>query len=422
MATKKKRKNLKKPIQKSNKLVSTKWLLLILAVITFITFSPILQNEFLDFDDVKFIVDNPLVLGHIEGSPYVAAFEEQFRFPYYKPLVYVTWILEYQLFGLNPKVFHLTNLLIHIINVLLVFVILRTFLKRTTNSFEHLEIVAAFGALMFAIHPLKVESVAWAVERKDVLFSLFYLLGIVAYVRYLNKPNLKWMLWVAVAYLLSCLSKSHGITLVGILFLLDYLWKRPWDKKIILEKWPVFAVSILVLFLLGFIAGPTADYISSSHVAYAVDASLIYDPPNLANLPAIYKSFLQMNYRFWLFLTHLLLPIKMALVYPGYKLMAGVGMLIHIFPLLSVGLLFGVYRLYKSHPTLVFGLLFFAMSIAPVLVLQGSGTNFLSDRYTYISSLGLVFPFCFWLHTKWNIKIRVILMGVICVLLACVYF
>ncbi len=394
--------------------LNKKVLIAILVLITILSFSPVKNNDFLNFDDSSLLVKNEIVLGKIEGSQISEALKQQIWTPYYKPLVYISWIMEYHLFGMNPKVFHLDNLFIHILNSLLVFFILSIILNRISIDNYKGAYISFFAALLFALHPFKVESIAWAVERKDVLFSFFYLLGMLLYLKYLKKKQLLLLLLVGLCYLFSSLSKSQGITLIAILFLLDYVWKRVWNKNIIIEKWPIYIVFGLIIFLFGFIGGHSAENVINTNVmSYVKDDGLVYDPNNLISLPEPYKLFLLMNFRFWLFLLHLLFPVKMALVYPGFKIIQAVGWTIHLFPLLSIALLYFIIKNLKKYPVYIFATLFFALSLFPVLTLPGKGTNFLSDRYTYISSFSVLFIISYILIQKLSLKRSLLLFGLL---------
>ena len=359
------------------------------------------------------MIKNDVITGNVEGSRIAAAFKKDLRTTDFKPLVYVTWIIENKLFGMNPRIFHLDNLLIHLLNSFLVFLIVEILVKRITPDNKSTLYIAFFTALLFAIHPFKVESVAWAVERKDVLFSLFYFTGILFYLKYLSKGKFFWMWPVALCYLLSCLSKAQGITFIAVIFLLDYFWKREWNQKIFTEKWPMLFPLLIVLAMFGFIGGGTSGFVVSSNVDYAKNDSLVYDPANISSLPELYKLFLLMNFRFWLFLIHFLLPVKMALVYPGFKIIKAAGTTIHLFPILTAGLLFLVIKYFKKFPVFVFAALFSGITLLPVLVLPGTGSNFLSDRYMYLPSFSFIFLISYFIIEKLNSQRMLMTMGVL---------
>ena len=160
-------------------------------------------------------------------------------------------MIESSIFGMDPFIFHFNNLLLHIVNSILLFYLFMLLLQKVRIDKKHIRIAAFLGALLFCMHPFKVESVAWAVERKDVLFSFFYLLGLIVYTRYVNKKEGKF-LWLAVlCYALTLLSKSMGITFLAILFLVDYLSKREMNSQLIREKIPFAVLAFIALFVYG---------------------------------------------------------------------------------------------------------------------------------------------------------------------------
>ena len=155
-----------------------------LIALTFIISHQVLLSDFVNFDDSKLIYNHAIV--NSEQVPIKEAFSWGFRRGHYKPLVFLSWWSEYKLFGKAPFIFHFNNLLLHLFNVLLVFFIGKALLVQFKISKEKVLFGSLFLATLFSVHPLHVESVAWAVERKDVLFSFFFLSAWLSYIRYLN--------------------------------------------------------------------------------------------------------------------------------------------------------------------------------------------------------------------------------------------
>ncbi len=355
-------------------------------VIIGIAFFPVLGNEFLNFDDKKFIYDNLLIIGFPSLHDF---FSEQLFTPHYKPLVYLSWRLEYLLFGIDPVFFHLNNLILHLINSLLVFYIFHRILRLYFGD-KQLVYLSAFAALLFAVHPMKVESVAWAVERKDVLFSFFYLLAIVSYIKFISKEKGVGWLWLsALFYLLSILSKAPGVTLLAAYFLLDFVSKRKFNTNLLLEKIPALIVFLIALTLYGYIF--QSDPQLSRLVGGVVGSSdSIQYPVNLQEMPSLYRRFLIINYRFWAFTIHLIAPVKLSIIYPRYTLLSEIGQFIHMIPLLTLGLIYLTWKMIANYRIIAFGLLLYFITLSPALAFAETGTNFLSDRYTYIPSIGLI--------------------------------
>ncbi|MEM6380220.1 MAG: hypothetical protein AAF705_18660, partial [Bacteroidota bacterium] len=220
---------------------------LCIGLIAFLCYAPILQNDFVGFDDPALITNNPVVT----DGDWSRVWTWGLYSPYYKPLVFTTWKIEKTLFGFNPFFFHLNNLLLHLFNCLMVYLIVGRLCQFWENSQRHQFAIAFWTSFAFALHPMHVESVAWAVERKDVLFAAFFFVAWYCYMRYVESEKGKWMAWTVLAYLCSMLCKAPGIMLVVILFLYDFLAKRSWKGKLLIEKIPVMATSIFALYYYG---------------------------------------------------------------------------------------------------------------------------------------------------------------------------
>ena len=217
------------------------WMLFI-AGITALVFSPMLGNGFTNWDDEGYILAN----GLLRGPDWKGIFTQQVVGNYH-PLTILSLALNYALTELNPFSYVLFNLLLHVTNTLLVFYFIWILSEKKTW-------IAVFTALLFGLHPMHVESVAWISERKDVLYTLFFLLSLIQYWRYLNAGKILnyWLSFIF--FILSIVSKPAAIVLPLVLFLLDY-WKgrsfnrtafresRLW-RKVIIEKIPFFIVSV----------------------------------------------------------------------------------------------------------------------------------------------------------------------------------
>src|SRR5215468_9465907 len=163
------------------------WIALFIALVTLVVFLPALRNEFVGWDDYELLVQNPHYRGL--GWSELSWMFTTFHTGHYQPLSWITFAVDYLIWGMNPLGYHLTNLVLHAANAaLFYFLSLRLLLLALStpnpSADVHFKVAAAFAALFFAIHPLRVESVAWATERRDVLSGLFYLLAIAAYLRW----------------------------------------------------------------------------------------------------------------------------------------------------------------------------------------------------------------------------------------------
>ncbi|MHC4500873.1 MAG: ArnT family glycosyltransferase, partial [Planctomycetota bacterium] len=184
-----------------------------LALSTLVVYWQVRNYDFVNFDDPHYVHKNPIVQSGITLDSIKWAFTTGHAANWH-PLTWLSHMLDCQLFGTNPGWHHLTNLLLHIANTLLLFAVL----KRMTGTLWR----SAFVAALFALHPCHVESVAWISERKDVLSTLFWLLTMAAYVRYVNRPRISSYLLTLLTFALGLMAKPMLVTLPFVLLLLDY--------------------------------------------------------------------------------------------------------------------------------------------------------------------------------------------------------
>lgn len=187
-------------------------LLLIICTLTFAVYQAVIRHSFLAYDDPFFVTENPYVRQGLtaEGMAWAATATLGF----YHPITWLSLMLDATLFGVQPAAFHLTNLWLHIANIVLVF----HFLHRATGDAGRSLVVAG----LFAWHPINVETVAWISERKGLLATLFALLALIAYVRHAGRPSRSRMAGVALAMLLSLLCKGTAVILPALCLVLDY--------------------------------------------------------------------------------------------------------------------------------------------------------------------------------------------------------
>jgi len=387
--------HVKKPVELAQ---SDKWykkndkLLFVFALmlITFIAYTPVLNNEFISFDDNELIVRHELVAGGSDVSIKEIFTNKRYIYrPHYKPLVFLMWNLEYRIFGFNSTVYHLNNLILHLFNVLLVFLIVFRLSSNFNIDNDKKNLLSFFIALLFAIHPLHVESVGWATERKDVLYSFFYLSSILLYLKYTgDKYRVKWLIPSVILYGLAILSKSMGITLIAMLFIIDFVQKRKFNLQSFKDKIPYLIIFIVGLYLHGLLTdfGRHATGLSAG----IVDKGFSDYPSNFDGLPSFYIRILILNIRFILWIAHIIVPIKISAVYPRAEILESLGVGIHIFPLITILLFVSAIYFRKKAAWFLFGLLFFTIALSPALAIAEKGISvFLSDRYTYISSIGI---------------------------------
>jgi len=333
---------------------------LVLALGTFAVFWRVLNCDFVHYDDPEYVVTNNHVQAGLTGQSVKWAFTATFAANWH-PLTWLSHMLDCRLFGLNPRWHHLTNLLLHIANTLLLFTVLRVMTGALRQS--------AFVAALFAIHPLHVESVAWVSERKDVLSTLFWLLTMAAYVRYVRRRNATWYMVTLLLFALGLTAKPMLVTLPFILLLLDYWPFNRLTRYTIFEKLPFFilsAVSSVVTFFVQHAAGVVAD------------SGLLPLKFRAANAVISYTQYI----------AKMLRPNRLAIVYPYHVdrlsiwRTAAAALLLVTVSVLAI-------RLAAKHKYVLAGWLWYLGTLVPVIGLVQVGCQAMADRYSYIPLTGL---------------------------------
>ncbi len=233
---------------------------LIVAAVTFFVFLPSLQNEFLNWDDNKLITDNYHIRS-LDLNTVKWAFTNV-GLTTWHPLVFISFAVDHAIWGLDSWGFHLTNNILHSLNALLVFMLVYWLVNiagRGNEEEGRNELALVTGvvtALLFGLHPMRVESVAWVTERKDVLYAFFYLLGILAYLGYASSERRRIRFYVVsvIFFVMSLMSKPMAVTLPAVLLILDYYpLRRIYSgmgmdriRVVAFEKIPFFLLSVLM--------------------------------------------------------------------------------------------------------------------------------------------------------------------------------
>lgn len=358
---------------------SKKWLIVAL-VVTAVVMGKVVMNGWVNWDDDLFVNGNPLVENRSMES-----FQEifsSFQIGVYSPLVLLSYWVDYTLGGFNAGVFHTINLLIHLANVALVF----TLVKKLFGRIE----IATITAILFGIHPLSVEVVAWVTARKDLLLTLFYLLALLRYVKSLeDKENAnKHKRWTFVFFLLALLSKGVAVTFPVVLLLVDYLKGRSISWALLREKVPFFLMSVVF--------GIVAIYAQQ-------DASAIKQVSDVPFSENVFIGF----YGLTMYLMKALFPLHLSTFHPyPHESDGALPTAIYLAILIVVPIIFLLRRgLLKQQRALVFGLLFFLVNVALVLQFLPVGSAAYSERYFYLSGIGLVLLIAVgivWLADRWK--------------------
>ncbi len=333
-------------------------------LIVFIVFLPSLSNGFVNWDDPNYILDN-IYIKDLSWTGVKAMFTNYYAGNYH-PLTALSNALEYKLFGLNPKPFHIVNLVIHLADTFLVF----RLIKLLSSDIR----IAVAVSLLFGIHPMHVESVAWISERKDVLYTFFYLTAIIKYIRFRESENAKQYIFMLAAFICALLSKSAAVSLPLTLLLVDYYFLNKINLRMLINKIPLFCLSLIF----GIIAMNSQKYEGAIN-----DLTPIF---SLADrmflvLYSIQFYLLKSIMPFGLTAFHAY-PEKISNLLPWYYYSSPV----------IIGLIFfAVYKFKKFRRELIFGLVFFFINIVLMLQLLPVGQAIAAERYSYISFIGLFF-------------------------------
>jgi len=340
--------------------------LIIVLSITFLVFLNVLDNGFVNWDDDKNFYENPLVVNFgVEG--YFQSISDIFTTSIignYNPLSILSLCIDKMMYGFENKAgWHFTNLFLHLICVFYVYRISIQLGLSWKGAFV--------TALLFGIHPMRVESVAWITERKDVLFGAFYLAAFYLYLKQKIKYSSKRNLFIFVLFILALLSKIQAVTLPLTFLVVDYFLDKSFSWKTIKSKIPYFAISLL-FGIIGIIILNAEGSLDSAGVTY----------------PIWVRPFIG-SYSLLIYFVKALVPFRLSPVYPyPSDLPPYIFASMAFVPLLLWSLWTAVQR---DARIIVFGILFFLVNIIFLLQVLGAGQGFLADRFTYIPYFGLFF-------------------------------
>jgi hypothetical protein len=357
-----------------------KWLVCaLLALAVLVVFWPALRCGFVSYDDPGYVTSNPDIQRGLNGPSLRWALTTGCCANWH-PVTWISHILDYQLYGPEPAGHHLTSLLLHLASAVLFFLLL----NRMTGALWP----SAFVAAMFALHPLRVQSVVWIAERKDVLSTFFWMLSVGAYVRY--GENLKshisnfkfWYALSLVFFALGLMSKAMVVTLPFVLLLLDYwplgrlAFGPAFCWRLIVEKIPFFLLAA---------GGSVATFLAQQHDGVVKTLTKYPFSARLANVPVACAGYIGKN--FW--------PSGLAVFYPhrnvGTLEAGGAVCLLVVVSLLAA-------RRWRAQPWLAVGWCWFLGMLVPTLGLVQVGDQSMADRYTYLPSAGL------WIMLAWSAR------------------
>ncbi|MDG1429712.1 MAG: tetratricopeptide repeat protein [Crocinitomicaceae bacterium] len=336
-------------------------LILTIVVLVSIALSPSLYNGWVNWDDPAYVLRNGLVQNFSQGGV-SEMFTTAEQVGLYHPITLISLSFDYYLWGSNPFGFHLTSFLLHLANSALVF----TFLRKIKLS----PIVAFSGALLFGMHPMHVESVAWISARKDVLYAFFFLVSLISYLTYQrsrNKWKFLWYLIALVVFAISLLSKSLALTLPLLLLLIDYLIGRKFSLSLLMDKIPYFVLAVLAL-------------VVAKHSQEVSDSMVSTLPLN--------ESIFVSSYNVIAYMVKAIAPLNLSAFHP-YPPGFGPTAIFYASIIPVLALIYFLFRWFRTRKFLFFGAMFYLITVAPVSQMIPFGKAISSERYTYIPYIGL---------------------------------
>lgn len=349
-----------------------------IALATFLVYLPALNNDFVNWDDDILVYKNyylkPISLQFLWWAI------TDTSLVLWNPMLWLSFSLDYTVWGLNPKGYHLTNIVLHAVNTFLVFILAVRLLEHSNYNKDKLNkkaiITGTVTALLFGLHPLRVESVVWVTERKDVLYSLFFLSSILAYLRYASADLKKFNYYALclILFILSLMSKPMAVTLPAVLLILDFYPLRRLTarniKPALLEKLPFILLSMVlsVITLWG------------HHLAGAVQT--------LEQTPLLYRILIAAH-AYTFYIVKMILPLNLSPFYPLplKSNLFSVESLGAVIFLLTTTFLCIWYS--KKNKLLLAMWIYYIVTLTPVIGIIYIGRHSVADRYTYLPSIGL---------------------------------
>ncbi|HBG25918.1 MAG: hypothetical protein A2Y10_00685 [Planctomycetes bacterium GWF2_41_51] len=340
---------------------STMWISICLAAAVIAVYWPVYKFDFIrHYDDGVYVINNKNIHTGLNLKTIKWASTAGLASNWH-PLTWLSHTIDYQLFQKWAGGHHLTNVLFHLANTILLFYLLKKITSSLWPSF--------FIAAAFALHPLHVESVAWIAERKDVLSTFFWILTMLAYVNYAKNPKIKWYLAAIILFALGLMSKPMLVTLPFVLLLLDY-WplERKFSRGLFLEKIPFFILAV-----------------SSCVITYMVQrrGGAMESGESFGLCTRIYNAAVS----YATYIVKMIYPVGLAVLYPHPGNINILKIALSFLVLIVLSIIF-IYAL-RKHKFFTVGWLWFLGALVPVIGIVQVGPQAMADRYTYVPYIGL---------------------------------
>ena len=336
-----------------------RWMIPVILGITFLAFIPVLKAGFVSWDDGEYVYQN----SNLKDSNLRLLLTTPMQGNYH-PLTMLSLFINYMISGFGPWSYHLFNLLIHLINCFLVFRFAMLLSNKNT-------VIAFTTAILFGIHPVHVESVAWVSERKDVLYTLFFVAGLIAYTKYADTLSRKQYLLTILFFILSLLSKPSAVVFPLALLCIDLLRKRTMNLKLFIEKSPFFILA-LGMGIATYLAQREAGSLGKIH--FEIINKILYG-----------------FYGIMMYIVKMFLPVKLSVFYPFPPLNQSLSIAYYIAPVFFIGLAIVFFYSLKKNRAIAFGILFYLVNLLLVLQFLPVGSAVIAQRYTYVPYIGLFY-------------------------------
>ena len=339
------------------------WHIPLILIVTFIIYIPALNAGFVNWDDTDYVGENNYLIRDLSNLPELFNLKNTVQGNYH-PLTMTSLAINFAMSKDAGWSYHLFNIIFHLINCFLVY---RLALLLTRNN----SLVAFVTSLLFGIHPLHVESVAWVSERKDVLYALFFIAGHISFTKYIDS-NSKKQYWLTLLFvILSLLSKPAAVIFPISLFCIDVLRNRKFSFTLITEKIP-FIIPAIILGLITMNAQKTVGATGEEYFGLG-------------------KNILFGFYGIFMYFFKMVLPFKLSAFYPFPPLNESLSPVYYIAPLFSVLLIVITYLTWKKYRFVAFGIGFYIVNLLLVLQVFSVGSAVIAERYTYVPYIGIFF-------------------------------
>jgi protein O-mannosyl-transferase len=341
-----------------------RWIVPFILLVTFLAYIPVLKAGFVNWDDGDYVFDNNNLLVKVFSNlKLLLSTPVQGN---YHPLTMLSLAINYQISGLAAWSYHLFNLAFHLINCFLVFRLVMLLSNRNM-------VIAFTAAVLFGIHPMHVESVAWVSERKDVLYGLFFLAGLISYTKYTDTGVRKQYLLTILFLVLSLLSKPAAVIFPVALFCIDLLRKRKLSFSLFIEKIPFFVLA-LITGILTIIGQKEIGAMGQGVLDFSLGAKVLFG-----------------FYGIMIYFFKMIAPFNLSAFYPFPPVNAQLPINYYLSPLFFLILVALFFYSLKRNRVIAFGILFYLVNLLLVMQVFLVGSAIIAERYTYIPYIGLFY-------------------------------